>query len=48
MTEKEKAQKGYLYDANNESKMSVQRKRYRCFLDMDYMESVVFNPQLFS
>ncbi len=32
----------------DESKMSIQRKRYRCSLDLKYMESVVFNPKLFS
>ncbi|SDF85797.1 ISAs1 family transposase, partial [Sporomusa acidovorans] len=27
---------------------SIQRKRYRCSLDPDYMEKVLFNPCLFS
>ena len=37
-----------LLKMETESKMSIQRKRYRCSLDMNFMESVVFNPQLFS
>lgn len=30
------------------SKISLQRKRYRCSLDLKYMESVIFNPKIFS
>jgi predicted transposase YbfD/YdcC len=30
------------------SKMSIRRKRYRCSLDMKYMESVIFNSKVFS
>ncbi|WWV72325.1 Transposase DDE domain protein [Sporomusa ovata DSM 2662] len=37
-----------LLKLETESKMSIQRKRYRCSLDRDYMESILFNPRLFS
>jgi predicted transposase YbfD/YdcC len=37
-----------LLKLETESKMSIQRKRYRCSLDIDYMQLVLFNPRLFS
>ncbi len=37
-----------LLKLETESKMSIQRKRYCCSLDTDYMESVIFNPKVFS
>ncbi|WP_373657692.1 hypothetical protein SPACI_023960 [Sporomusa acidovorans DSM 3132] len=37
-----------LLKLETESNMSIQRKRYRCSLDMEYMESVIFNPKVFS
>ncbi|MGL5511942.1 MAG: ISAs1 family transposase, partial [Sporomusa sp.] len=37
-----------LLKLENQSKLSIQRKRYRCSLDLEFMTSVVFNPRLFS
>jgi predicted transposase YbfD/YdcC len=37
-----------LLKLETDSKVSIQRKRYLCSLDVNYMEKVVFNPKLFS